>query len=840
MRKFLYRLICLAAALVLLGPAAGAQASKWTFGRRLKRPVAAAPAPDTAKKPTQYEKFLKKKGIKKECGAFTLYTDGKEVWLEIPDSLMGRKLLLSTVLKDSSDPWVEVGQSVSPNKTFVLGRTDSLLILSQPVRLPESADSLERGTLREGVPPTIRYAFPIMMRNGDSTAVVVKAGKLFDASNKDVLEMKAVLYGDTKGLMNGVLRSELSGKGRLVRYGREHLGISRELTFEGDDGTYSNERVSGNGKKTRISGTFVALLSLVPERELALRKVDPRIGVRRQAYRDFSSEKGVKAEYDAARWNLSAGEHIMVYIDTLFPASRREAIRRGVEAWNAGFRQAGLGDVVKAVPYPRDSSFCADNPFICKVIPISNDVDLLRSSTIGSPLTGGTLGATITVPQGYLTQIWRQYAFAISSSDGRFRTLFPSEDALCEILTAAIMRSFGSVLGLADNLAGSAAYSPEQLRDPAFTATHGITASVMDRGAMFNTLARPGDRRAGVPTISNQIGTYDKYAIEWLYKVFPEGTDTEAALKALVDAHEGDAEYLYLPEQGKGMTARDIRARSGDLGNDPLAEYNARVATLKYVAANSAQWLRDARLAESSDRYLFYEWLWLRFNDATQLLSARLGGVVSHPVGSGRPKFTAVDKKLQKEYIKTIFEGWRNLDWMDADRELLHYAGPYASDDAMTYYNMANLTGTRNRLNNIVFAWKEAGSGYSPDEYLCDVETQLLKNVRQGRLEPMEDQGIGTFIMMGLINASPTLKANYNRQAQTQGLKAFEAAEDVYTALPGVPTSDLEEVDILCKRHLEKIRTVLRQGHAKATDSHVRGKIGFLLRVVDTALESEQ
>jgi hypothetical protein len=104
----------------------------------------------------------------------------------------------------------------------------------------------------------------------------------------------------------------------------------------------------------------------------------------------------------------------------------------------------------------------------------------------------------------------------------------------------------------------------------------------------------------------------------------------------------------------------------------------------------------------------------------------------------------------------------------------------------------------------------------------------------------MEDQGIGTFIMMGLINASPTLKANYNRQAQTQGLKAFEASEDVYTALPGVPTSDLEEVDILCKRHLEKIRTVLRQGHAKATDSHVRGKIGFLLRVVDTALESEQ
>ena len=836
-RKAIIALIIFFSVALALPGALSAQSFKRPYGRRPHRSAAAAPAPDTAKKPTQYEKFVKKKGLKKETGYIKLYTDGKEVWLEIPDSLMGRKVILTTVLKDSSDPWVEVGQRVSPSKTFLLSRTDSLVILSTPVRLPESADSLEQAGIRAGIAPAIGYTFPIMMRNADSTALVVKATKLFDPSNKDVLDIKALLYGDTKGIMNGSVKSELSMKSSPVRYGSSHLGVSRELTVEGDDGTYSNSKVSGNGRKARISGTFVSLLSLVPDREIAVRDIDPRVGVRSQAYLSFSSDKGVRQERDAVRWNLKEGDHITVYIDTLFPATRRYAIKKGVEAWNAGFRAAGLGDVVRAVLYPASKNFCADDPFICKVVPTGSDVDYLSSSTIGSGLTGGVLGATITVPQGYLTSIWRQYAFYISEADPRFRTLFPSENALCEILTAGIMRSFGAVLGLADNLAGSSAYSPEQLRDAAFTAEHGITASVMDRGAMFNTLARPGDRRNGVPTVSNQIGTYDKYAIEWLYRIFPEGVDARQALKALADSHEGDAEYLYLPEQGAKMSARDIRAREGDLGNDPLAEYQARVATLKYVAAKSAEWLSDPRLAESPDRYLFYEWLWLRFNDATQLLSARLGGVTANPVGSGLPKFTSVDKKTQKEYIKTIFDGWRNLSWMEADRNLLHLAGPYRSTTDMNYYNMSNLSGTRHRLANVAFAYKEAGSGYSPDEYLTDVENELLKNVRNGRLEPMEDHGIGVYIMQALINSSDVLKANYNREAAQTGLAtAFDS--DIYTSLPGVPTAYLEDMDIICKRHLEKVRDVLRSGRARA-DAATRGKIDLLLRIADTALDTK-
>ncbi len=826
-----YRLsFLLLAGSLLLGPAPDAHAL-WPFRKKVQ---------ETEKqekpKPTPYQKFLKKKGLKSEQAFLKLHTDGKDVWLEVPDSLIGRKILLSTVLRDSSDPWAEVGQRVGPNKVFRFGRTDSLLLLSQPVREPESADPVERAVLKAGVAPAVKYAFPIMTRNADSTALLVKATRLFDPSNKDVVELKAFLFGASRGLMNGSLKSELSMPGVPVSCGTQHVGFSRELTFEGDEGGYSRGSISGSGNKARLSGTFVTLLSLVPEREISIRKADPRVGVRRQAFQEFSSDKGVKTEYDAVRWNLSSGDRLTVYIDTLFPVTRREAIRKGVEAWNDGFRAAGLGDVVRAVPYPSDSTFHADDPFLCKVVPTRADVDFIRTSTVGSGLTGGLLGATVTVPQGYLTQLWREYAFSISEADDRFRTLFPSEDALCEILTASIMRQFGTVLGLSENLAGSAAYSPEQLRDPAFTAAHGITASVMDAGVLFNTLARPGDRERGVPTVSNRIGACDRFAVEWLYREFPEGTDVDAALDALVDAHEGDPEYLYLPEQGKGILNRDVRARANDLGNDPMEEYRSIVSTLKFVAANASGWVEDPRLAEAPDRYLFYEWLWLGFNNATQLLSSHLGGIATNPVG-GAAKYTPVPKSVQQEYVRTIFDGWRNLDWIEADRDFMHLSGPYRTARDMNYKNMGVVSGTSSRLPQVFFAWKEAGSDYAPSAYLDDVEAELLRNARRGKLAPQEDFMIGVYMMQTLVNSSPVLKASYTRNADPLGGKGLLLPEAVFTPLTGVPVVYLDELDIICKQHLEKVRSVLKQGMSRAADEDLKGRFGYLLRVADTALD---
>ena len=72
--------------------------------------------------------------------------------------------------------------------------------------------------------------------------------------------------------------------------------------------------------------------------------------------------------------------------------------------------------------------------------------------------------------------------------DERYRTYYLSDSLLCDVLKAYMLKAFGSSLGLAQNLAGSHAYSPQQLRSPQFTQQNGITASVMDN-IIYNYLS---------------------------------------------------------------------------------------------------------------------------------------------------------------------------------------------------------------------------------------------------------------------------------------------------------------------------------------------------------------
>ena len=119
-----------------------------------------------------YETFVSKKGIKSAGECMRIYKDGAKLWMEFPDSLMGRRVILSSFMRRSSG-WTSCGTDISAKEVFTLSRTDSLLLFTAPVVRPE--DRLA----------PIRYAFPIKYRNTDSTAVVVEVSKLFDPSNKD-------------------------------------------------------------------------------------------------------------------------------------------------------------------------------------------------------------------------------------------------------------------------------------------------------------------------------------------------------------------------------------------------------------------------------------------------------------------------------------------------------------------------------------------------------------------------------------------------------------------------------------------------------------------------------
>ena len=82
------------------------------------------------------------------------------------------------------------------------------------------------------------------------------------------------------------------------------------------------------------------------------------------------------------------------------------------------------------------------------------------------------------------------------------------------------MHEVGHTLGLRHNFRASRVYTQQQLADPAFTRSNGITGSVMEYAPINLNGADEPRERYGTP-FSDTLGPYDYWAIEYAYKPLP-------------------------------------------------------------------------------------------------------------------------------------------------------------------------------------------------------------------------------------------------------------------------------------------------------------------------------
>ena len=86
---------------------------------------------------------------------------------------------------------------------------------------------------------------------------------------------------------------------------------------------------------------------------------------------------------------------------------------------------------------------------------------------------------------------------------------------------------------------GSSHYSIDQLRDNDFLSQHSIGSSIMDY-VRFNYALRPQDK-VDLENRRIRVGEYDKWAIEWGYRIFP-GKDASEREKEQEPLESGKTE----------------------------------------------------------------------------------------------------------------------------------------------------------------------------------------------------------------------------------------------------------------------------------------------------------
>ncbi len=838
MRKYLYIILSCLVAITLLSEA-DMDAKKVRKSKKDKTETA-----DTVAKKTPYQKFLEKKGLEKESGVMTIYKSGNDVFLEIPDSLIGRKVLTSTRVSSSESHLLFPGMVASSDAVYVLDKTDSLLLFRQPSKnlIVKDGDKniIKALDLRE---PVV-FAFAIKYRNADSTAVVVNASKMFDFSDKKVFNMRGQSYDDNR-IADAAYKSELALLREVVSFGQS-VGVVKNATYE-----LTLAGIGGElAYKPTVTADFLSSITLLPEDPMPVREADQRIGTKKISYTAFDSDGGTKKGQWAYRWNVRPKDEtayfngegsevenpIKIYVDTLLGPTWTKAVTEGIMAWEPAFAAIGLRNAIVVEPYPSDASFKVEDPLASCVVYSQNRQSRIGASFLIDKTTGQILSCKITVPADYQTIAFEAGVFAISDVDTRYQSYHISDDAVCEVLKAQMMGVFGQCLGLSPNMAGSYAYSPEQLLDPEFTSEHGITASVTDN-VIFNYIAKPGDKERGVTTIVDKIGSYDKFAIEWLYRPFRH--NESHALDSLLASKAGIQEYLYLPVQYVPLSI-DPRGISNDLGNDVFAAYEAGMSHLKFVAANADKWFDDDNIPDWY-KELFPERLWVRFVNLTNMFSTYVGGMMTNYMDSGLPKIEPVPADIQRKAIYVVAENMDAQPWFDANKNLLHMSGLTRSvAEFSKVATVSQFCRVFSRLPYVAMAHDKAGSAYSPEEYLDDLRDIFMKDVRKGKIGSSADEKrLRLYMLLQVVSYSSVMTQDYN-DAMDKGFAGIADVVDIKPEIKGISVDSVKDLEALCYQNMKEIRQSIKTGISVCRDSYTRYRLEYLLSIADAALGNKK
>jgi hypothetical protein len=247
-----------------------------------------------------------------------------------------------------------------------------------------------------------------------------------------------------------------------------------------------------------------------------------------------------------------------------------------------------------------------------------------------------------------------QFGYELLSARGAFVPGSPeAEKYIADSLKDVTMHEVGHALGLRHNFKASTGIQAAQLRDAAFTASSGISNSVMD----YNALNIPLD---GEPVSSYHmggLGAYDYWAIEYGYREVPTsaGADAEKAeLVRLAAQADTNAALTYATDEDN-FAGIDPLVNQRDLGDDPLAFAQRQLKLSRELWARTQQ----RELAPDADFTVYRRNLQRGLNSfgaAVPIAAKYIGGTYTERAlaGSGKALLMPVPAARQRAALDLI------------------------------------------------------------------------------------------------------------------------------------------------------------------------------------------
>jgi len=675
---------------------------------------------------------------KSDAGLFTTHRVDDKLYFTIPDSLMGKDMLLvSRIAKVPSGyggGYVNAGSKV--NEQVIRWSKRGNYVDARVISFENQSD--EDSPISKSVEANnffpILFSAEVETKTPDSTGVVIDVTKLF---TQDIAAINAVSPRSRKQYKIRRLDNNRSYIESAHAY-PQNVEIKHVMTYEAEEPPQRDQA-------STLTFLMNQSMILLPEDKMQPRLADERVGWFTLRKYDYDSDALKSDDYRILRrWRLvpkdieayKRGElvepvkPIVYYLDPATPMKWRPYFKQGIEDWNAAFEKAGFKNAIiaKDPPSPEeDPEFSPEDVRYSVIRYVASTTRNAVGPSVSDPRTGEILESDVIWYHNHLRSYRNRFMIEAGAQNPAARTLETPEAEIGEMMRMVIAHEVGHAIGLPHNMKASSAYPTDSLRVASFTQKYGLTPSIMDY-ARVNYVAQPEDE--GVRYI-RMMGPYDYYAVNWGYRYLPEADSPEAEKPTLdqwILEKAGNPWYEFGSSRGV-----DPHSQTESLGDDNIKASLYGLANMKKVVPNLIDWT-------TKDGY-GYDDLDEVYGELTRLWRGYVYHVITNVGGIYETRKTAdqdgvvyepVPESIQEEAVTFLNEhAFTTPEWL-LDEEILNRI---ESDGAIE--RIQNLQ-TRalgsllsvDRINRMVSTVEQEGnSAYTPLELMTDLHKGIFSEL---------------------------------------------------------------------------------------------------------------
>jgi hypothetical protein len=790
---------------------------------------AVPPAKPGEAEPKPYDKVITPE-FTTQPGLLKVHTLKSKVFFEIPKAELDKDLLLVVQIKQSPNEASYPGESVQDlvvrwevRENKVLLRSISYANIADPNEpIHKAVEAMNTGT--------IMMAFPVEAFAADGSPVIDPV-KFFTGDINEI-PVKKILGGQSIDPARTFF-----DKARVFPL---NLNVEATQTFNpkppqlppGFPPQYADFLPPTPSPTAVVHYSFVKL----PEKPMMGRLADDRVGYFTHSHTDYGRpEHETTLREFIARWRLEKKDPnaaksepvkpIVFYVDPSTPAKWAPYIKRGIEAWQPAFEEAGFLNAIQAkyAPTPeQDPDWSADDARISTIRWVPSTVANAMGPHVSDPRSGEILEADVEIYHN-VQQLARDWYWTQSGPlDPRSKTLPIPDEVMGDILLYIVTHEVGHSLGLPHNFKASATYPIDKIRDKDWVKKNSHVPTLMDY-ARFNYVAQPEDGIDPVDLIP-KIGPYDIFCIKWGYTPIPSAKtpdDEKPTLNEWCKVQETTPWLRFSTAGTRGTDPGEETEAVGDI--DPVEATRLGIKNLKRVVDMlPGAVLKPGENYDQLDH--MYTAVWSQLRLELGHVANLVGGYDSEPKVGPVPgvRFTPISEARQKAAVKFINENlFKTPVWIQPV-EILRKVEPTSGQARLLALQQGILSSLLAQARTARLQEHEAILG--PKAYTV---AELLADLRAG--------------VFGELMAEPVKVDPYRRNLQRAYIASLGARLNPppagATGAASTPALTNDDSRGAIRAELKSLRSLLQtriEGAAdKATRNHVEDLIDQIAVILD-------